>query len=132
MGGIPGPVVQRFLIDECLSLDLVAVAHNEDLAATHVGHIGKLGISDRALIPIILSGEYVFVTNNRHDFVALYEKLDLHNGLVIILPSVAAKKQSALFFQIIQYIKSGVDIVNQLLEIDEGGNISCTPWPKNK
>jgi predicted nuclease of predicted toxin-antitoxin system len=61
-----------FLIDECLSPDLVALAHARGHSATHVVFRGLAGTSDRDLLPIIRREGFVFVTNNAKDFQQLY------------------------------------------------------------
>ncbi|WP_244548244.1 DUF5615 family PIN-like protein [Bosea vaviloviae] len=87
-----------FLIDECLSLDLVALAKTRHHYATHVVYRGLQGTLDPDLIPVIQSGGFAFVTNNARDFLALYAKEDVHPGLVIIIPgSIGREKQVELF-----------------------------------
>lgn len=75
-----------FLIDECLSPDLVALAHARGFDATHVVFRGLAGSPDRALLPIIRHQDFVFVTNNARDFLKLYARENIHAGLVIIVP----------------------------------------------
>ena len=59
----------KFLIDECLSLDLVAVAHGRGFVeSSHVVWMGKAGWKDWELKPFILEGDWTLVTRNSVDF----------------------------------------------------------------
>ena len=78
----------RFLFDECLHESLVGLAHAAGFEATHVNHLGLSGKSDRALTERTIRDEYTFVTNNRVDFIQLFGSMDLHPGLIILVPNV--------------------------------------------
>ena len=59
----------KFLIDECLSPDLVAVAHGRGFVeSSHVVWMGKAGMKDWELKPFILGGDWTLVTRNSVDF----------------------------------------------------------------
>ena len=59
----------KFLIDECLSLDLVEVARGRGFVeSSHVVWMGKAGWKDWELKPFILEGDWTFVTQNSVDF----------------------------------------------------------------
>ena len=59
----------KFLIDECLSLDLVAVARGRGFVeSSHVVWMGKAGWKDWELKPFILEGDWTLVTRNSVDF----------------------------------------------------------------
>jgi len=45
----------------------------------------------------IVKGEFTFVTNNRMDFIRLFGKMELHAGLVILVPNAAPALQRAPF-----------------------------------
>ena len=78
----------RFLIDECLSIDLVAVARQMGHDAQHVAHVGKAGWKDWNVARYARDGDFVLVTNNASDFRELYATQPLHAGLVIMIPVV--------------------------------------------
>ncbi|HEY7837737.1 MAG TPA: DUF5615 family PIN-like protein [Terriglobales bacterium] len=62
----------KFLIDECLSPDLVAVALGRGFGeSSHVVWMGKAGCKDWALKRFILEGDWTLVTRNSVDFVVL-------------------------------------------------------------
>ena len=59
----------KFLIDECLSLDLVEVARERGFVeSSHVVWMGKAGWKDWELKPFILEGDWTLVTRNSVDF----------------------------------------------------------------
>jgi predicted nuclease of predicted toxin-antitoxin system len=78
----------RFLIDECLSIDLVSVAHLAGYEAQHVAHAGMAGWKDWNVLRHAAECDFVLVTNNGGDFRRLYRTQPLHAGLVIIIPNV--------------------------------------------
>ena len=106
----------RFLVDECLHESLVGVAHSAGFDATHVNHLGLSGKPDWDLADRIVKDEFVFVTNNRADFVRLFRKMDLHAGLIIIVPNAVPIVQRALFEAAIQYL-SGRELTNSAIEV---------------
>lgn len=74
---------------------------------------------------MILERDYTFVTNNRSDFLALYNHAQVHAGLVIIVPNVTPMRQRELFQTAIEHIGNG-EIVNAVLEVDYHDNqIEC-------
>ncbi len=55
----------KFLIDECLSLNLVEVARDRGFTqSSHVVWLGKAGWKDWELKPFILDGDWTFVTRD--------------------------------------------------------------------
>jgi predicted nuclease of predicted toxin-antitoxin system len=84
----------KLWIDECLSPTLVERANRRGYWATCNRDRDLLGVSDRVLHKRVLEEEAVFVTNDEADFVALYRRVDLHTGL-LILPQ--AEKREALW-----------------------------------
>jgi predicted nuclease of predicted toxin-antitoxin system len=63
----------RFLIDECLSVDLVSVARESGHKAQHVAHVDRAGWRDCNVVRYASDGDFVLVTNNASDFRQLYE-----------------------------------------------------------
>jgi predicted nuclease of predicted toxin-antitoxin system len=87
----------KFLVDECLSPALTAVAHDAGHEAYHVVHRGWSGESDPRILQHLLAEELVLVTNNRDDFLALVQGVDVHPGLVVIVQNVRRSEQVRLF-----------------------------------
>jgi predicted nuclease of predicted toxin-antitoxin system len=106
----------RFLIDECLHESLVGVAHAAGFEATHVNHLGLTGKPDWELADRIVEGEFTFVTNNRVDFTRLFGKMELHSGLIVIVPNLAPAPQRGLFLAAIQYL-AGRSLINAVIEV---------------
>jgi predicted nuclease of predicted toxin-antitoxin system len=125
----PSNANRRFLIDECLSPDLTGVARGRGHDAGHVTHYGRGGVKDWYLVPFIIQNELIFVTNNARDFRRLYAALDLHPGLVVILPAVKQPRQSELFRQALAAIDQQRDIINKLIEVDADGVVTIRDWP---
>ena len=118
----------RFLIDECLHESLVGLAHAAGFEATHVNHLGLSGKPDWALTERIVRDEYTFVTNNRVDFIQLFGAIDLHAGLIILVPNVVPNLQRALFEGALQYL-SGRDLANAVIEVSlEGKAVKCVEY----
>lgn len=119
----------KFLIDECLSEELAKLArdrgHEE---ASHVRWIGKGGAKDWELLPVILDGDWVFVTKNACDFrgpsdapgaKGEYAKAELHAGLVCLNgpPGMDLDLQLDLFDAAMDELERDPDLVNQVLEV---------------
>ena len=81
----------KWLIDECLHVSLLELAHRRGHIADHVNYLGRGSSKDWELMAIVMEHDYTFVTNNRLDFLALYGKTVLHAGLVVIVPNVTRR-----------------------------------------
>jgi predicted nuclease of predicted toxin-antitoxin system len=115
----------RFLIDECLHESLVGVAHGAGFEATHVNHLGLSGKPDWELAKRIVEDEFTFVTNNRVDFIRLFGKMELHAGLVIIIPNAVPLLQRVLFEAAILYL-AGKELINSAIEVSlEAKTVKC-------
>ncbi|OAN52787.1 DUF5615 family PIN-like protein [Magnetospirillum moscoviense] len=119
-----------FLIDECLSPDLVALAHARGHDASHVVFRGLTGSADRDLLPIIRHEGFVFVTNNAKDFLRLYARENIHAGLVIIVPGgIPAEVQVRLFAAVLDEVEPMADLVNRIVEVYSDGSVEIRDWP---
>lgn len=119
----------KFLIDECLSPMLAGRARSRGFEAFHVNWLEKSGYPDHALMPYSLAGDYVFVTNNGVDFKPLYNALDLHPGLVIVLEARSRASQISMFMAVLDILEAAPDTVNKLIEVDGHGNVSISEFP---
>ena len=108
----------RFLIDECLTIDLVSIAGQALHEAQHVAHVGKAGWKDWNVARFAADGDFVMVTNNASDFHRLYAMQSLHAGLVIIIPSVNRVEQQQLFRGALDELAAFGGLVNHVLEVD--------------
>jgi predicted nuclease of predicted toxin-antitoxin system len=119
-----------FLNNECLSLDLVPLAHARGYPATHVTFRGLQGATDRGLMSLVRAEGFVLVTNNARDFLALYRQEAVHPGLVVIVPGgIGAEAQTRLFGLVLDTIAPLSDLINRLVEAGSDGQIRVREWP---
>ena len=107
----------RFLIDECLHPTLADVAHGAGHEAHHVNYLGLASTKDHDLMPVVLEGDFIFVTNNAADFRRLYRGQPLHAGLVIIVPQLSPASQRQLFVAALDEIGADDGLLNEALEV---------------
>ena len=110
----------KFLIDECLSPELVAIArargHGE---STHVTWLGMRSRKDWSIVRRAVTDGYVLVTNNATDFRALFGREEVHAGLVCINMAaslMSLEVQRRLFALALDRL-GGREPINELLEI---------------
>ena len=97
--------------------------------ATHINHLGLSGKADWELAERIGRDEFTFVTNNRIDFLRLFDKMELHAGLVVIVPNVVPSSQRALFEVAILYLAER-ELINSAVEVTlEGRVVKCVEYP---
>ena len=122
----------RFLIDECLSVDLVTVAGQCGHEARHVAHVGRAGWKDWNVARYASDNDLILVTNNASDFRPLYAARPLHAGLVILLPNVGRDLQQRLFRAALDELATTGEPVNRVLEVDLDGDevtLALYDWP---
>lgn len=119
----------KFLIDECLSPELTKIAHQRGHGeSSHVVWLNLSGLKDWELKPIILDGDWTFVTKNSIDFrgpagrpgsKGQYADVHLHAGLICLNgPSgMDLEMQRDLFDVALDEFKENSDLINQVLEI---------------
>jgi predicted nuclease of predicted toxin-antitoxin system len=119
----------RLLIDECLHTSLVKIAHESGVAADHVTHLGLSGLKDWQIMETVIQRDYIFVTNNRTDFLALYRKHRLHPGLVILVPNVTPGRQQQLLGAVLLHLADR-EPVNAVIEATfSGDDVECAEYP---
>ena len=111
----------RLLIDECLHTSLVKVATDRLYEAYHVAHLGMGGLKDHELMLRIRDENFTLVTNNAIDFRRLFQKEQIHPGLVIIVPNIVPPIQRELLEILLDYIGDR-DLVNRAVEITLSGD----------
>lgn len=122
----------KFLIDECLSPDLVAAAIRCGFPeSSHVAWMGKAGWKDWQLKTFILAGDWTFVTRNSIDFRGPEDRpgaggqfadVPLHAGLVCINgpDGMTAEVQCELFDVVLDEIGDAQQLINEVIEVDLG------------
>jgi len=72
------------------------------------------------------------VTNNRRDFLRLYAELDVHNGLIIIMPTVPRNEQMRLFSVALDLAEREDSLINLLIEVHADGRMDVRNWSKDQ
>lgn len=121
--------MNRFLIDECLSVALAAVAKARGFPADFGPHLGLAGWQDWNIARFAFDNDYIIVTNNRRDFLREYLKFDVHAGLVILVPHVDRDRQIKLFSGALDQFALAEDWpVNMLIEVLEDETVHIRQW----
>lgn len=125
----------RFLIDECLSRDLVPIAMDREFFATHVVFLGLQGNPDGVIVRRAVSDGYVLVTNNAKDFIPLVGEEEIHCGLVCLNISdglASRDTQCRLFERALNELGEN-EPVNKVIEITLDSDAEITTrqydWP---
>ncbi len=117
-----------FLIDECLHPSLVGVAEERDHQAHYLVYLGMQGWKDPDVLKRVAERDYTLVTNNAADFRRLYADLDLHAGLIIIVPNVTPRRQQALLGAVLDHLGKR-SMVNTVVEVEfEGDQVAIIEY----
>ena len=119
----------RFLIDECMSPQNVAVANEAGFEAYHVAHRGWSGEPDAAILGRILEEELILVTNNRDDFLELVAGVELHPGLIVLVDNVRRDDQRRLLRLAIERCKELGSCINRVIEVELDETITVYDLP---
>ena len=128
----------KFLIDECLSPEMVGIVRNEfGYFGTHVTWLGtppdgSKSWKDWDIVDRLQQDPHILVTNNRRDFVDHYferKNLNPHEGLIVLIEKGDINLQTNLFRRVVAYIEQLDSTVNCLVEINNTGAIRMATWP---
>jgi predicted nuclease of predicted toxin-antitoxin system len=122
----------NFLIDECVSPKLASKAKERGYNAYHVTWLQLEGYRDTALATYAVGNDAIIVTNNGVDFRPIYTSLDVHPGLVVIIPSCNQLKQIDLFERVLDRLEAERDVINKLIEVTLDGVVSVSGFPMFK
>ncbi len=86
----------------------------------HVNHLGLRSETDWELLKVVASDDWVLVTNNTVEFRGRYGEIDLHPGVVFLVPIVRRPHQMRLFQAALDYLKQNPDLTNQALDVSLG------------
>lgn len=109
-------------------MPVAAAARARGLDAHHLVHLGRAGLQDWGILRFLAEQDFALVTNNARDFLALFGRLELHNGPVILLPSVPGREQVRLFNLVLDAIQPLPDLVNCLVTVDLDGRVEVRDW----
>jgi predicted nuclease of predicted toxin-antitoxin system len=110
----------KFLVDECLSPELVLLArergHRE---STHVTWLGLHSRKDWSIVRRAVDDGYVLVTNNTTDFTSLLARQDLHAGLVCVnvAPGLMTLEVQRTLFALALDRLGDTEPLNEILEV---------------
>jgi predicted nuclease of predicted toxin-antitoxin system len=107
----------RFLIDENLSPALVEPARRRGFEAMHVNYLGLRTETDWDLLKVIAEQDWVLVTNNAIEFRGRYRDIELHPGVIFLLPAVRRAEQLRLFEAALHHVSTDGDMVNRALDV---------------
>lgn len=116
----------RFLIDENLSPALVEPARQRGFEAMHVNFLGLRTETDWDLLKVITEQDWVLVTNNAIEFRGRYRDIELHPGVIFLLPAVRRAEQLRLFEAALHHVSTDGDIVNRALDVAFDRNRAAT------
>ena len=125
----------RFLIDECLSPDLVQIAIDREFDAAPVVHRRLQGKPDRTIVEYAVSNRHVLVTNDAKDFIPLVGEEAIHCGLVClnISDGLASRDTQCRLFEIALNELGENEPVNKIIEITLDSDAEVTTnrydWP---
>lgn len=96
--------------------------------SSHVVWLGHAGLNDWEPMPLILAGDWTFVTRNAMDFRGpaarpgtrgQYADVAIHAGLICLdgPPALNLAMQIAVFDQALDQLEADSDLVDQVLEI---------------
>jgi hypothetical protein len=60
----------------------------------------------------------------------LYAQLEVHNGLIIIMPTVSTGEQTRLFEVALDIAERQDSLVNLLIEVHADGTVDVSNWSK--
>ena len=110
----------KFLIDECLSPELVDIARDQGFVESqHVNWIGLRTRSDWRIVKHAVEADFVLVTNNTTDFKKIVRREGIHAGLVCMNaehPLMSLKVQRYLFKSALNVLEA-VEPVNEVIEV---------------
>lgn len=102
------------------------------MVAMHVAWFDLEGAKDWNVAGLAAERGFVVVTNNRRDFLRLYAELEVHSGLIIIVPAVPRDEQCRLFGIALDVAEMQDSLVNLLIEVRADGTVDVRNWAKNE
>lgn len=93
---------------------LLTLARAAGHVAGHINHLGLGGFKDWKLMAFVLKHDDTFVTDNRSDFLGVYNRTPLYAGLIIIVSNVTPSRQRELFQAALDHIE-GREPVNSAI-----------------
>ena len=83
----------------------------------HVNHLGLRTDTDWDLLKVSAEQDWVLVTNNAIEFRGRYREVELHPGVVFLVPVVRRTEQIPLFEAALGYIGTDGDMINRAIDV---------------
>lgn len=80
----------------------------------------------------MLDENLTLVTSNWTDFRPMPQRLDVHPGIVVILPNVRRERQIELFTDVLTAIhdhQPPIDMINTVVQVDGDGTVTMFALP---
>ena len=96
----------------------------------HVNHLGLRTETDWDLLKVITEQDWVLVTNNAIEFRGRYGIIELHPGVIFLLPAVRRHAQVQLFETALEHVKAYPDMINRALDVtfDPTGEVTLSSY----
>ncbi|MEA2817853.1 MAG: hypothetical protein QOI93_5723, partial [Rhodospirillaceae bacterium] len=82
--------------------------------------------------PYAVANDYIVVTLNRRDFLKQHAAIEVHPGLVILIPQAPENRgqhQAGLFEKALDaYAAMNDDLVNKVMEVRADGSVHVREW----
>jgi predicted nuclease of predicted toxin-antitoxin system len=122
----------RFLLDEQLSPTLASRLASFGCYGVAVPHVGLSGASDPVVWRYAYDNDFIVVTTNAKDFLALLE-VEVHPGLIVLRESgLSREEQWNRIEPVLQYLLSLDDfnfMVNKVIEVEAPNRFSVREIP---
>jgi len=118
--------IAGFLIDECLSGQLAELAIEHGYHALATSRMGRWrSRNDYSVAKFAIDRDLVLVTNDRHDFEAIYEQVEIHPGIVFIAagrPKLRELRyQLAMFDMVLEALEEGDPVSEAIMVTARAG-----------
>jgi predicted nuclease of predicted toxin-antitoxin system len=110
----------KFLIDECLSPELVRLAHERGHGeSSHITWLGLRSRKDWSIVRRAVDAGYVLVTNDTFDFKSLISRESIHPGLVCldVAPGLMSLEVQRRLFALALDHLGDAEPVNEVLQV---------------
>ena len=123
----------KALLDENLSPTLVQKLGRLGVAAQHVAHLGRSGVSDPSVWRYAYEHDQVVITVNAADFIRLAAASPLHAGLIVLRAQGLTREAQWEWIRpaVEALLDSNEDLVNKAVEIIGPGHFAVRRLPRD-
>lgn len=92
-------------------------------------HYGLRRSKDWDILKVVAEEDWVLITNNAFEFRGRYQRLELHPGVVFLIPNVPRIQQIELFSAALNTIAEFPEVVNTAIDVAyEAGHIRVSRY----